>query len=287
MPLLRLGQSATQSNICRYGRSKLSFRGPARDLRGEYIACLGGSETFGQTVEKPFPELLEGLTAKKCVNLGWPNAGIDVFRKDPALSQIASGAVLTILQVPGAVNLTTRFYSVHPRRNDRVTGIYEPLFDLYPDVDFTQFSFTRHLLAHLRAVSQERFLQIQAELAAVWTQGMKQILSRIAGPVILLWFSDRAPGENGDDPGVLSDPSLVSAEMLGAISGHVASVVACPRGVDMTSRSPIQELADIFVSRRELKLRRALPDADMHEWAAQALLPDVLRLWKGPIKKAR
>ncbi|MEM6577614.1 MAG: DUF6473 family protein [Pseudomonadota bacterium] len=278
MPILGAGRTASQSNFCRYGRSKLSFRGPARDLAGEYIACLGGSETYGQTVEAPFPDELENVTGLTCVNLGWPNAGIDVFQKDPVLLRIARGALVTILQLPGAVNLTTRFYSVHPRRNDRVIAIHEPLTRLYPEVDFTQFAFTRHLLAHLRSVSPERFLQIQAELAATWTDGMQKVLSQITTPVILLWFSDRVPGERGDDPSVQSEPALVSTDMLSAISGRVSSLVACPRGRDATSRSAVQGITDLFLTRREVQLRRALPDAQTHYWAAQALVPEVARL---------
>lgn len=278
MPVLRLGRSASQSGLCRYGRSRLLFRGPARDLAGDYIACLGGSETYGETIETPFPDVLERLTGMTCVNLGWPNAGLDVFQKDPAMLRIASGAVMTVLQVPGAVNLTTRFYNVHPRRNDRVTAIHAPLTELYPDVDFTQFAFTRHLLAHLRSVSRERFLQIQAELSAVWTVRMQQVLSRITGPVILLWFSDRLPGEAADDPNVPFDPALVSEEMLSAVSGPKCSLVACPRGIDTVSRRPLLEIRDLFLSRREAQRRRALPDARTHQWAARALVPEVSRV---------
>ena len=278
MPLLRLGQSAPRSVYCRYGRSKLTFRGPARDLAGEYIACLGGSETYGKTVETPFPDLLEEHTGLTCVNLGWPNAGVDVFQSDPALLRIASGAMVTVFQVPGAVNLTTRFYRVHPRRNDRVIAVREPLERLYPEVDFTQFDFTRHLLAHLRDTSAERFLQIQAELAAVWTVGMQSILSRIEGPVVLLWFSDRAPGEMGDDPDLRCEPSLVTQDMLDAVSDAMSSCVACPRGIDAAPRGAFLGIADMFLASRETRLRRVLPDADAHRAVAQALMPELARL---------
>lgn len=277
MSLLRLGRFAGRDGLCRYGQSRLSFRGPARDLSGEYIACLGGSETFGQTVERPFPAMLEEATGQVCVNLGLPNAGIDVLQKDPALLAIASRSVMTVLQVPGALNLTTRFYNVHPRRNDRVTAIHSPLTRLYPEVDFTQFAFTRHLIAHLQTVSPERFLHIQAELAAVWTKGMRQVLSAISGPVVLLWFSDRAPNENGNEPGALFDPSLVSSDMLEAVSGRATALVACPRGVDVASRSSGREFADLFRSRREAELRKALPNEETHHYVAQTLLPEVIR----------
>ena len=42
-------------------------------------------------------------------------AGTDDLRDSPALAV----ARLTVLQVTGAQNMSNRFYSVHPRRNDR------------------------------------------------------------------------------------------------------------------------------------------------------------------------
>ena len=53
------------------------------------------------------------------VNLGCLNAGPDVYLNDPEILRIASKADVTVLQVVGAANLTNRFYTVHPRRNDR------------------------------------------------------------------------------------------------------------------------------------------------------------------------
>ena len=38
---------------CRYGQSRISFRGPKKNLKGRFIAFLGGSETYGKFVRKP------------------------------------------------------------------------------------------------------------------------------------------------------------------------------------------------------------------------------------------
>ncbi|MEM7075656.1 MAG: DUF6473 family protein [Pseudomonadota bacterium] len=273
MPLLRVGRRASGTETCYYGSSRLAFRGPRRDLSGRFVALLGGSETYGRGVSRPFPDLLEGHLGLNCVNLGWPNAGVDVMYSDPMLVRIASKAALTVLQVPGAVNMTTRFYKVHPRRNDRVIAVRAPLRRLYGDVDFTQFAFTRHLLAHLRAVSPERFLQIQSEAAAVWTQVMRRLLERIEGPVVLLWFSDRAPNRHCDDPCLMNEPSLVSADMLEMIATRSCAVVACPTGTTAQPRPGLTALAERLVFGPPDRALRLLPGPQAHENAADALAP--------------
>lgn len=220
-----LGQFGPVYETCRYGGSKLSFRGPRRDLRTDYIAFIGGTETYGKFVETPFPQILEAETGLTCVNLGWPNAGIDVLLNDPGPARIAAGAQLCVLQVPCAANLSNRFYRVHARRNDRFLEASEALRRLFPEVDFTEFSFTRHMLIRLRALSPERFALVQEELAAVWVAGMQRLVGAIGGSVVLFWFSDRRPEVHCDDPDVSHEPALVSRAMLDALKGRVAALV--------------------------------------------------------------
>ena len=104
---------------CRYGHSKLLFRGPRRRLEGAYCIALGGTETYGKYIHTPFPALLEKAIRIPVVNLGLPNAGIDVFLNEAVVLDACNGARATIIQLPGAQNMSNRFYSVHPRRNDR------------------------------------------------------------------------------------------------------------------------------------------------------------------------
>ncbi|MEL7257377.1 MAG: DUF6473 family protein, partial [Pseudomonadota bacterium] len=82
--------------ICQYPGSKLTFRGPARSLQQDFIACLGGTETFGRFVSYPYPQLLENSLGTQCVNLGWPNAGIDVLVHDKVLHDVAQRAQLVV-----------------------------------------------------------------------------------------------------------------------------------------------------------------------------------------------
>lgn len=243
---------------CQYQGSRLVFRGPKRDLGTAYIACLGGTETFGKCVERPFPDRLEAKIGATCVNLGWPNAGIDVLLKDQGLMSMARGARLTVLQVPNASNLTNRFYSVHPRRNDRFLEARGPLRRLYPEIDFTDFSFIRHMLATLKAHSLDRFALLHQELAQVWVEGMQEVIERIEGPVILLWFSDRSPDVLFDAPEMDYEPALVSKWMLEALAQDVCGIAYVPRVAAASGAAPVAG---------------ALPGQGAHDAAADALVP--------------
>lgn len=210
---------------CRYDGSRLLLRGPRRDLDGAFVACLGGTDTFARFIREPYPDLLESTLGITCVNFGLPNAGIDVFRNDPALLDCASRARVCVLQVPNAINMTNIYYRVHPRRNDRVLEATAAMRALFPKVEFARFNFTRHMLNLLRKKYPQGFSYLQRELISVWTAGMIDLLGRIDTPVVLLWLSTRRPEDHNDRPELSADPALVSRPMLDALKPHCAALV--------------------------------------------------------------
>ena len=64
------GAGALDYFPCRYGTSRLLFRGPRRMLDRPYVALLGGTETYGKYVPQPYPALIEAETGLRMVNLG-------------------------------------------------------------------------------------------------------------------------------------------------------------------------------------------------------------------------
>lgn len=212
---------------CRYGTSKLLFRGPRRNLDAPYLAFLGGTETYGKFIERPFPALVEEATGRVCVNFGFPNAGIDAFAHDTFITKAASGAELTVMQVMGAQNMTNRFYSVHPRRNDRFVGVSPLMQTIFREVDFSEFHFTRHMLSHLQKISPERFAAVQSELQQAWLARMRLMLGQIKGQTLLLWFADHSPPP--PDSPHLSDlgrnPLFVTDDMLKETEEHATAVI--------------------------------------------------------------
>jgi hypothetical protein len=170
--------------------SRIFFRGPRRSLDGQYVAFLGGAETYGKFIEKPFPALVEQALGQTCVNFGVVNASVDAFLHDPTVMAACHDAEVTVLQIAGAQNLSNRFYKVHPRRNDRFVGASTVMRALYSDVDFADFSFTRHMLSALYAKSAERFEIVRAELQAAWFERMRVLIQQIDSKVVLFWFAE-------------------------------------------------------------------------------------------------
>ncbi|MGH1369616.1 MAG: DUF6473 family protein [Maritimibacter sp.] len=210
---------------CRYGDSKLLFRGPKRKLSSPYITMVGGTETYGKFVEMPFAEMVEAGLDMPVVNLGCVNAGVDVFSNEQTVVDICSKSSAVVIQVTGAQNMSNRFYAVHPRRNDRFLRASNLLKTIYREVDFTEFHFTRHLLTAMRETSAEKFAMVEQELREAWVARMKTLVSRINAKVVLLWIADHSADESETCTIDGSDPLFVDRDMLNAVEPFVESIV--------------------------------------------------------------
>ncbi|WP_254436846.1 DUF6473 family protein, partial [Ruegeria arenilitoris] len=182
------GSDGPVDSVCQYAGSKLWFRGPERSLDAPYIACVGGDETFGRFVGQPFVDLLERRLEKTCVNLGSLFSGVEALSLDAGMLRIVNDAELCVLQLPDVLSQSNHFYRVHPRRNDRFLEPTRDLLSLYPDVDFTEVHFVRHLLARLQTHSDARIEAVAQELSEAWVLGMRSFLERVTAPVLLLWL---------------------------------------------------------------------------------------------------
>ncbi|WP_425046613.1 DUF6473 family protein [Primorskyibacter sp. S87] len=206
------GAVAPEQEYCAYGNSKLRFRGPKRSLTQPYVAFVGGTETYGKFVERPFVDLVETELGQVCINLGSVDSGLDTFVQEAELLRIAQGAELVVLQIPAAQNLSNRLYRVHPRRNDRFLAASPSLKAIYPEVDFTEFHFNKHMLGALRSVSDERFQAVREELRAAWVSRMRLLLRTIDNRTVLLWLKYQ---DDLNGTGALgADPLLVQEGML-------------------------------------------------------------------------
>jgi hypothetical protein len=221
----KLGQPALDYFPCRYGTSKMLFRGPRRRLHGDYVTFLGGIDTYGRFIETPYPALVELGTGIRSVNLGCVNAGVDAYLVDKSLVGICARSRVTVVQAMGAHNMSNRFYAVHPRRNDRFLRASPLLRTIFPEVDFTEFSFTRHMLGTLAQTAPEKFSMVRQELKDAWVGRMNTLTQQIDGKVVLLWLADHAPGPAGGGGMTDKDPLFVDRGMIDAVSGSVSEVV--------------------------------------------------------------
>jgi hypothetical protein len=216
------GALALDDAPCRYGAARVNFRGPPARLDGAYVAALGGAETFGKAVADPWPAQLGRRLGLPVANLGCAHAGPDLYLGEPDLVGIAARARLRILQVPGAMTVSNPFYTVHPRRNDRFVSASDRLRSLYPDVDFTEVHFTRHLVLTLFRRGPERFGPVAEALREAWLTRMGELLSAIGGPTVLLWIGTAPPPRHASPWGA---PALVDASMIEVLRPRVAEVI--------------------------------------------------------------
>lgn len=227
------------------------------------MAFLGGSETFGRCIADPFPSRLERSTGISCVNLGVPNAGIDAFVRDVEVPHLLAGARLAVVQVLGAANMSNRFYRVHPRRNDRFLTASSALAAVYDEVDFTDFTFTRHMLQALHSVDPDRFCIVVDELQMAWTARMRTLLAFLKKPAVLLWI--RVPAQDK----FAADPLMVTRDMIDDISDLVCEVIE----VDVERASATGEVQSLMLGSSDLAAAEHLIGPAAHAEIAGRLAP--------------
>lgn len=264
------GNGALDYFPCRYGESRLMFRGPRRSLERPHVAALGGSETYGKFVRDPWPAQLETLLSYPVVNFGCLNAGADTLLQEDVLSRQARAARVTVLQLVGAANLSNGFYYVHPRRNDRFLTETARMRALYPGVDFTEFTFTRHMLGALQARDSGAFATLAEELRQVWVRQMTRFLARIGGKVVLLQIIDPRAEESGLGP----EPLLLTPEMVAGVAQNAAALVQ----VSPSAAALHEGTRGMYFGAMETPAAAALPGPLVHTEIAQALDPVVRAL---------
>ncbi|WP_217360399.1 DUF6473 family protein [Ruegeria arenilitoris] len=265
------GATGVEESVCRYGASKLWFRGPKRALQVPYVACVGGTETFGRFVDSPFPAALEQRLKKQCLNLGSLFTGAGGLARDPEILSLMNGAEVCVLQLPSALNQSNRFYRVHLRRNDRVLEATSDLSALYPEVDFADVHFVRHLMSRLSAFSDARFEVVTAELRRAWAEALRTLLDNVTSRVLLLWLDWDHSAAVGPDAHGVSDPVPITQAMIDGVSdGGVATVKMTVRPSGASD-----DLEDMLFGTMQQPMAEHMIGPATHRAIAERLLPAI------------
>jgi len=271
--------------IYRFGRSRQIFRGPQPNLRGEYICFLGAAHTFGRFANSPYPSLVGEDLVTGSLNLGTDGAGPGFFLSDPEILRAANGASACVIQAMSASAISNRMYSVRPRRNGRLHDVSELLVGLFPDVDFSKFSFVNAMLKHLSNTDQDRFRLVVNELKNAWIGRMQTLLNSIETRTILFWFSQRSPDSGEADSPKTSPamyPHYVDRAMIDAVKGAADSYVECTTSSGLPHDLRVEGRTVLFKPSGEpIDANRDLPSPEMHQMASDALLPDLERFLDG------
>lgn len=233
-----MGAAAARSGAGRVERAAPGLRvhpPPAGLVAGRYVAAVGGALTFGRGASPGLAAALAGRIGGRHVNLGSPHAGPQAILRDPVVLPLAASAGVCVVEAGGVATQSNPFYRVHPRRNDRFIAAEPALKRLFPEVDFTEFAFTGHLLATLAARDPERFRQVLGCLRALWGERMAALLAALPLRTVLWHLSDPAEG-----------PVAVDAALLAPLRRQVAAVVTLPAVEAGGSGDPCRRVAAVL-----------------------------------------
>lgn len=266
------GLGGLDYELCAYDGSRLRFRGPKSNLTKPYVAFLGTTETFGKFVARPFPTLLAEHLPAEPVNLGVISGGVDAYLNDPAVLELAKQAELRVVQVIGALNQSNHYFKVHPRRNDRFVCAHETLKRLYPEVDFTEFHFTKAMLGALKQQSQTRYEMVCDELQNIWLARMTALLTLLGERTVLLWFAGSAPPKNAlEQP---CDPMLIDTDMVNRLREKASAYVeSIPSPNALRS-----DHADLLLTKVSSVAAKQVMGPNAHQQTAQALQETCMHL---------
>jgi len=276
----RVLQSEIDYSNYRLPGSRIQFRGPKPDFGKPYCTFIGSSETFGKYVAKPYTQLLADGLEFGCANFSGVNAGIDLVMRDTVALKACADARIAVVAVSGAHNLSNRLYRVHPRSNDRFIRASKILQKMYPNMDFTEIHYTRHLLRSLRRADQTKFSIVVQELKKAWVARMTLLIEQINTKTVLLWVANQAPPESAQFnwTGPLgTEPLFIDQDMIDQISPKVTKVVEC-----ITSDKAQQRgTKGMVFNTKEAKIAEKMFGPSVHKEIATALLGPLTGMLSG------
>ncbi len=243
------------------------LRGPACDLARPYLAVVGGAETFGRFVDRPYPQRLAERLSLGCLNLGLPGMGPTAFA-DPQLLRLLHGAALVVVSCLSGRSAHNDRFDNRPRG-----GLFGK--DLH---DGRERRFEDFVADLVRQRDADEVRRVIAVTRRNFTGGMLRLGRALGGRAVLLWFSQRTPPVDTDwsSPASILGrfPQLVDRSMLLAMQRayadcvHAVGTQGLPQRL-WTCQSPMlgARLSDGTL------WNDYYPSQAMHDLAAEALLP--------------
>ena len=106
------------------------------------------------------------------------HSGAGFYTEDDAIHEIIENAQVVFVEAPSVVNQYNPFYCVHPRRNDRFVTALGPLYDLFPEADFVECHFIKHLITKLITIDAARAEIVFRTLQYEWVRNLTIMRAR-------------------------------------------------------------------------------------------------------------
>ena len=122
------------------------------------------------------------------LNLGVQHSGAGFYTEDDAIHEIIENAQVVFVEAPSVVNQSNPFYRVHPRRNNRFMTAFGPLYDLFPEADFVECHFTKHLITKLITIDAARADIVFRTLQDEWVRNVTIMRARWRAKTVVHWY---------------------------------------------------------------------------------------------------
>jgi len=122
------------------------------------------------------------------LNLGAQHSGAGFYAEDDVIHEIIESAKVIVVEAPSVVNQSNPFYRVHPRRNDRFVTALGPLYELFPEADFVECHFTKHLITKLITIDAERADIVFRVLQDEWMRNLSLMRARWRAETVVHWY---------------------------------------------------------------------------------------------------
>jgi len=252
-------------DVYRLGGMPEWLRGPkSKHLKkGEYIVCVGASQTFGRFCEKPYPQLLEEILNIEVLNLGIGGVGPSFFLRREELLEYINNSKLAVIQVLSGRSADNSLFRL-TEGGFRVIRVSDGK-ELRPGTAYKE----------LLEENIDLCKKAVAETRRNWVNDYKNLLEKIKVPVILFWFSVREPDYiERYTTGVYSlfgkFPHLVNQSMINEIKKYSEDYVEC-----VSKKGLPQPLISRFTGKPVVvsgnKKNYYYPSPEMHMEAADLL----------------
>lgn len=275
----------SDSEIIDYGivtlpGTQAQIRGPLPKSfeEGGYICGIGAAQTFGRFAKTPFLTRVGAALGRETLNLGLAGGGPKHFANRPGMIAAANRASLVILQVMSGRSVSNSVFENPGAGSLRPWGAPPERKARHAEIEYSEL-YLREGKAFIQNLLEETRSNYLAEYDL--------LLSKIKVPVLLLWFSTRAPDyiewypESTDRPAggfFGAFPQLVNAVTYNTLASKVQDHASCisARGLPQPLRHKVTgELVDLGIAPRYPGHNNYYPSPEMHEDAAAVLIPKV------------
>ncbi|MEO0356832.1 MAG: DUF6473 family protein [Pseudomonadota bacterium] len=159
---------------------------------GPVIAALGGAETFGRFMDRPYPDKRADLLGVSVLNLAMLHSGVDSYQHAVSVLDCAHGCAAVVFECPDVRKSSNSYYSVHRSRNDRVIGLHPPFLDMFAGLDMMRVGFVGDLWRRCQRHDPDATGQMMADITASSCKTWSDFVRSFEKPSVTVSFATTA-----------------------------------------------------------------------------------------------